>query len=84
MWCLSVCFLPCSFVFTHTTLQDKRLLGFLEVESPKISDHGHTKVVRLSDLRTGRLYPREITHVFLSVRGWVESRVIVPAEELSK
>jgi hypothetical protein len=52
--------------------------GFQEVEVPRFQDNLHTKEVRLSSLRIGRIYPQAL----ICVTGWFDPRDIVRPEGL--
>jgi hypothetical protein len=60
-------------------------LGSSRLRLPEFLDNWQMKVVRFSALCTGCLYyPQERYLLFISVRGWGDSRTIVRSEQVSQ
>ena len=67
----------------HITHLD-RTLGLQNVEASRMSRFRHMKVVRLSALRSDRLYPQEISLTLIPVRGQVDPTAVVQPEGSSR
>ena len=57
--CIRSCCIYCNKKKSNPITGLDRPWGFQEAEAPKLQDSRHMKVIRLSALRTGSLYPRK-------------------------
>jgi hypothetical protein len=58
--------------------------GSRRLRLPDFKKIWHVKVVRLSALSNSRLYPQEISLLFISVRGWHDPRALVRQKGFSE
>ena len=71
-----VCMYVCMYALIYVYKKLKQSL-YRSITGPNGSRRLRLPVVRLSALRTGRLYPQEIRLVHISVTGQVDPRAIV-------
>jgi hypothetical protein len=57
---------------------------FKDVEAPRFQNGRPMKVVRLSALSTGHLYPQQIFLILISVKEWVNLRALVRPKRLDQ
>ena len=58
--------------------------GFRTLKLPEFIGNQHMKMVSLSAVYIGRLYPQQTPLVLISVRGWFDPTATVRLEELSQ